>query len=304
MNKKIIPIVFIASSLLLVGCGKGKKPGYEYPDNPTTISFDYSYNDSLKTELENMYLVNNQELTTTQLSHYLEVISKNDFYANKVEYKKIEKELYLAENDTNYIAGDFDYLETREITRDNDKNSLSGSIAYDTKNWVKNTDTNQVDLVSEKGNGTYSLVPNEKTEIGTETIDCDNDKFDSIKSIGYSQQLWSNQMNLTQSAKIGQKFKDVIKNAETKNETLPLNRQYVTTIKSYVSYVSSSVVLTSVAKALTTAGTELQVKYTVSVSVAGGMIVQTLYQYTEMEIVDETEYFLKGEVEERNLYHI
>lgn len=303
MNKKITSLLILTSALLLTGCKTKEKHEYEYPDNPVTITFDYSNNETLKTELEKMYLVDSQEISTSQLSQFLEIVSKNDLYANRLEYQYTNKELYLAENDIDYIAGDFDYVENRVIERDNSKNSLSGTVSYHDQKWVE-TESHTVEHLNVTTTGTYSLIPNETTEVGTEKIDCDNDTYDSTKSIGYSQQLWSNQMNLTQSAKIGEKFQNVLRNVEERNETLPLGRRFKTNITSYSSNNSSKVVLTSVAKSQTTTGSELQVKYTVSVSVAGGMVVQTYYQYTEMEIINENEYFLKGESEIRNLSHI
>lgn len=303
MNKKLPLLLLATSTLLLTGCPKAKRDPYVYPDDNDEIVFDYSNNPKLADDLGHLYLVDGGEMTRKELTEFLNVAMQNDLYATKVTREYSKKALYMDATSSGMQVGDFSYKESFVITRNNETNSLSGTVHYDDEKWEASplSSSSEPYHTNVSTDGTYSLIPNVETEIGEEKIDCEDDRYDSTNKVGYSEKNWLNKMNLTQSSDAAKHFEDILLETDEANEKLKASEKFVTSIISNISPSGTQVKLTSVSTTKTSSGNYFQVSYNASIRISGGMVVFTSYSYNEIEIDNEVEYLVASEEETRTL---
>ena len=306
MSKRKNLLIATTALFFLAGCVNLQPDPYVYPDEQTTVTFDYSNNDQLRNAISQIHFLDNGDIELTNLQTVLAALPYNDFYADHLVYQYSSSIGYL-DADGEHIAGDGIYSITKVVDRNNSKNSLSGTVTISDEKWTQNeTDPSIVDHTSIQTSGTYSLVPDVEKEIGDEIINCDNDAYDSKKAVGYSVSIWGNKMNLTQSADIAGKFNDVLRITEERNESVPDQYKFRTTIKSRKDSDSLTISLVSVANQPTSVENDhiFEEKYVVSFTILGGMVSNTVYQYTQIEKSESADYMIKSELESRTLSHV
>ena len=302
MNKKSLLIISSISLLLLCGCSSKKKDPYIYPETETGFSIDYSLNESFQEQIKQLHLENGGAVSEETLSKFFSILVLNDFYANRLTLVE-SKTKYYVDKDDNPIDGDYRYSKTTNIARDNDTHSLSGTLSIKDESWTQLTSVVGLTHINVETTGTYSLIPNATTELGTETIDCLDDHYDSTTSVGYSEKVWSKKMNLTQSSEFGEKVMDTLSEIKKANETLSSSVQYKTTIVSYKDVDSTSIKINSFSvQPINTTGKKMTISYSMSVDIFGDMVSNTKYQYTIVEQdTNDNEYVVLSEYSERRL---
>lgn len=305
MNKKLLVLFPVMATLLLTACPRKRGSDYHYDDYDDVITFDYSFNNDFKTAIGQLSFDNGGEVSDGTLSRFISSINLNDFYANRVIITSSRTLTYL-DNSDQKVAGDYDYLETRNITRDNDKNSLSGTVTIRDETWYADED-DPTNVLRNRVNatGTYSLVADVETGIGHEIVNTDREEYNSNTIVGYSQGTWSDKMNLTQSSLIGEKFNDVRTIATNSNEGLANEYKYVTSVKSYTGNNSLTITLESKSRQPSTyeLGNFIEISYKVSVSITGDMITKTSYQYMIIETGEFGEAVIESELEQREMFY-
>ena len=302
MNRSVKTFLALTSIILLAGCSNGKKDPYVYPDTTTDFEIDYSFNSGLQDNLNLMYLVDGEEMTSSEISQFLSFISENDLYANKLEYSYQEEKNLYADNDIDKLGGSYFYSERKEVNRDNETDSLSGTIKYTDKKWTNDANNYSEAITS----GTYSLYPEPDKDTGVEKIVVDNEAYCSETRVGYSEKNWTKQMNLTQSSEIGKQLKGTIDDIEEYNKTLANEYKFNPKVISRKNDNSLQVELTaeSIRPNPNAAGEMQRISYIVSIKIAGGMIVNTLYQYSQIDLADTKEFVVESVKEERTLSKI
>lgn len=306
MSKRKNLLIATTALFFLAGCVNQQPEPYVYPDEQTVVSFDYSNNAQLKNAISQIHFLDNGDIDLSTLQTVLAALPLNDFYADHLVYQKSTTVAYL---DTNgdHIDGDGIYSIIKTVDRNNERNSLSGTVNISDERWTKNeTDPAVIDHTTVQTTGTYSLVPDVEKEIGDEIINCDNDDYDSKKVVGYSVSIWGNKMNLTQSADIAEKFNDVLRITNERNESVPDQYKFRTTLKSRKDTDSLTISLVSIANQPTSFENDhiFEEKYVVSVTILNGMISNTSYQYTQIEKSETADYMIKSELESRTLSHV
>ena len=305
MSKKRIPLLTVLPVLLLAGCVNNQPDPYVYPEEYTEVSFDYSNNLELKNSLAQIHFENDGDVDVATLDRVLSIVAINDMYANRLTYAKSNTIGYI-DNAGNKVAGDLVYSIQQEITRNNDRNSLSGTVSISDEKWTANeVDPTLVDHYRKSTTGTYSLVPDTVKELGDEIIDCEDNAYDSKKTIGYSTTIWGNKMNLTQASDIALKFNEVLEKTDERNQSVPDAYKFKTTLKSRKDSDSLTITLQSKASQPTSAdnGHTFEETYIVSITFLNGMISNTRYQYTQLEKSEDNDYIVVAELETRVLSH-
>lgn len=297
MKNKSLSLLVIMSALLLSGCGKTEeKHEYHYESDEKTIAFDYSFNESFKTKLDQIYLVDQHEISDVAFSQFLTILSLNDNYANHVVITTNDQLLYLENDDTTKVAGDYIKETVKSITRNNSTNSLSGTVEIHDESWTENEETHVLEHNNVDTSGTYSLSHEENASIGYETITCDNEAYSSTVKIGYSEQNWGEHMNLTQSEDFGLLLTEKMNEVKTSGG-------YTTSLVSSKSEGAIEIAYNAVKNLKTTDDSIHQNTYSITIKIAGGMIVETEYKYYELEKTDTQDFVVELHRELREISH-
>lgn len=295
-------LLALMTAILLTGCNnKPQEEPYHYESDDYEISFDYSFKEDLKNSLNSIYIGDNEEMNETNFNKFLSILSLNDFYANKVTYTIDEQVLYLEEDDETKVDGDYIKSTRYELKRNNQTDSLTGTVTIHDEQWNQLSDIGTLDHYCVDTSGTYSLTHSEESGVGKEIITCDNEQYSSTKNIGFSQQIWGNKMNLTQSEYIGTKFSEDYKVMTELNNSNPTQYKTLGAITCKKSSDSVQVTFTTTLTLDSKHDSVLEVTYYDTVKIAGGMIVETEHKRVEIDRDDTNEFVVKLEREKREI---
>lgn len=303
MKNKKINLFIIMTALLLTGCNnkKEQKDEYHYESDNWEISFDYSFKEDLKKNLDSVYIADDEEMSETNFKKFLSILSLNDYYANKVTYIVDEQLLYLDKDDVTKLPGDYIKQTRYDLKRNNASNSLSGTITIHDEAWNKVEGSTEVEHKNVETSGTYSLTHSEVSGVGKEIITCSNENYSSTKSIGFSQQIWGNKMNLTQSQYIGSRLSEDYKTMMDVSNAAPEQYKPKSSLRCKKTNDAVHVSFSTTLSLETTSDSVVEVSYYDSVKIAGGMIVETEHKRVEIDKTDTHEFVIKLDREYREI---
>lgn len=189
-------LLSILIATLLVGCGGSSESSseYSYPDFDTSSSltihdlqFDFNRTNAFS------FLSDEANLTNYEL--YIEAIQSggDDYYYNASNLSIVEKLSYIDELGNN-LAGNYSHTTSKNLKRSDTEYSVSGTINISSTVW---TDLNQ--STTEQREGTYSLTAEENLLYFTEAEDYPGEANDVSKRYSFSQDLYYEKMNMTNS---------------------------------------------------------------------------------------------------------
>lgn len=286
MNKKII--LLLATTFLLASCGAKKNDTYVYigPNQIDTSYFDYDNKDALGTGLSELFVISEQTITSQSLSTFLSIIDSNDYYANKVVRTYTNQVLYPSETEPNNpnsrTDGDFDYKLVNSFTRDNAAYSVSGTSTIHDEKWTLG-DSSSVVSDTKNATGTYSLAISSEENKFTEVYSYDVTDYNSSNEKTFNSATYYKLTNLTKYAGIADYLQDSLSFIDEQSASLSSSEQFSKSFIAYRDGSSFEIVLNSKSSRTTASSDVLEVSYYVDIKVANGMIIETTYQYSEIE---------------------
>lgn len=204
-------LLSILIGTILVSCGGSNESSseYSYPDFDSSSSltihdlqFDFNRTNAFS------FLSDEANLTNYQL--YIEAIQSggDDHYYNASNLSIIEKLTYVDELGNN-LAGNYSRATSKNLKRSDTEYSVSGTINISSTVW---TDLNQ--STTEQKEGTYSLTAEENLLYFTEIEDYPGEDNDVSKRYSFSQDLYYDKMNMTNSNSYLDKLFDAYDNSQ------------------------------------------------------------------------------------------
>lgn len=189
-------LLSILIATLLTGCGGSSESSseYSYPDFDTSSSLtihdlQFDFNRT------NVFSFLSDETNLTNYELYIEAIQSggDDYYYNTSNLSIVEKLTYVDELGNN-LSGNYSRTTSKNLKRSDTEYSVSGTISISSTIW---TDLNQ--STTEQREGTYSLTAEENLLFFTEAEDYPGEANDVSKRYSFSQDLYYEKMNMTNS---------------------------------------------------------------------------------------------------------